>query len=98
MERQRAVGQECAAARLWALSFHGMSVSADLAVDEIEAALGVRDRLANVGGSIQWEVAMLDGRDFGVGCSFDRFAGEEHRMLRRRCSDVALRMLVNLAE
>jgi hypothetical protein len=48
----------------------------DLAVDELEAALGVGDLLAEAGGEFGEEVAVFAGCGLGVEAQLGDFAGE----------------------
>ncbi len=65
-------------------------MGADLAVDELEAALGVGDLLAEVGGEFGEEVAVLAGSGFGIEVELGDFAGEQRVPLGVEGGDVAL--------
>jgi len=71
-------------------------MGADLSVDELEAALGVGNVLAETGGELGEQVAVFAGGGFGVQVQLGDLAGEQRLPLGIEGGDVALGVL-NLA-
>ena len=69
------------------------SVGADLAVDELEAALGIGDLLAQAGGEFGQQIAVFASGGFGVEVQLGEFAGEQGMPLGVEGGDVALGVL-----
>jgi hypothetical protein len=65
-------------------------MGADLAVDELEAAPGICDLLAEAGGELGEEVAVFAGGGFGIEVQLGDFAGEQRVPLGIEGGDVAL--------
>jgi hypothetical protein len=68
-------------------------MGADLAVDELEVALGIGDLLAEAGGELGEEVAVFAGDGLGVAVQLGDFAGEQRVSLGVEGGDVALGVL-----
>jgi len=66
---------------------------ADLAVDELEATLGIGDLLVEAGGEFGEEVAVFAGGSFGVEVQLGDFAGEQRAAFGLEGGDVALGVL-----
>jgi hypothetical protein len=71
-------------------------MGSDLAVDQLEATLGINDLFAEAGGELGKEVAMFAGGGFSVEVQLGNLAGEQHVPLGLKGNDVALCVL-NLA-
>ncbi len=65
----------------------------DLAVDELEAALGIGDLFAQAVSELGEEVAMFACGGFGVEVQLGGFAGEQRVPLGIECGDIALGVL-----
>jgi hypothetical protein len=68
-------------------------MGADLAVDEVEAALGLGDLFAEAGGKFGKEVAVFAGCGFGVAVQLGYLAREQGVLLGIEGSDIALGVL-----
>jgi hypothetical protein len=68
--------QGCAGGRLWLYLPCALSaMGGDLAVDELEAALGLGDLFADPGGDLGEKIAVFTGGGFGVEVQLTNFAG-----------------------
>jgi hypothetical protein len=68
-------------------------MSADLAVDKLEAALGIGDLLTEAGNEFSEEVAVFSGSCFDIAVQLGDFAGDQRVPLGIERGDVALGVL-----